>query len=262
MNITDKFSRKLRDVRISVTDRCNFRCSYCMPKDIYDSNYKFFKKTEILSFEEIIRLTKILADLGVKKVRLTGGEQLLRKNIHVLISHIKNIKGIADISMTTNGVLLSEKKAFLLKESGLNRLTVSLDSLDKGRFREISGSNYVPDDVLIGIENAKKAGFHNIKINMVVKKNVNNQDIIPMLENFYGSDCIVRFIEFMDVGNVNFWNKNEVISLENILSVISKKYNIKSLKKNYTSEVAKRWSFSGGEFGVISSISNPFCGDC
>ena len=149
MNITDKFSRKLRDVRISVTDRCNFRCSYCMPKDIYDSNYKFFKKTEILSFEEIIRLTKILADLGVKKVRLTGGEPLLRKNIHVLISHIKNIKGIADISMTTNGVLLSEKKAFLLKESGLNRLTVSLDSLDKGRFREISGSNYVPDDVLI-----------------------------------------------------------------------------------------------------------------
>jgi cyclic pyranopterin phosphate synthase len=262
MNITDKFSRKLRDVRISVTDRCNFRCTYCMPKDIYDSNYKFFKKTEILSFEEIIRLTKILADLGVKKVRLTGGEPLLRKNIHVLISHIKNIKGIVDISMTTNGVLLSEKKAFLLKESGLNRLTVSLDSLDIGRFREISGSNYVPDDVLTGIENAKKAGFHNIKINMVVKKNVNNQDIIPMLENFYGSDCIVRFIEFMDVGNVNFWNKNEVISLENILSVISKKYNIKSLEKNYTSEVAKRWSFSGGEFGVISSISNPFCGDC
>ena len=262
MNITDKFSRKLRDVRISVTDRCNFRCTYCMPKDIYDSNYKFFKKTEILSFEEIIRLTKILANLGVKKVRLTGGEPLLRKNIHVLISHIKNIKGIVDISMTTNGVLLSEKKAFLLKESGLNRLTVSLDSLDKDRFREISGSNYVPDDVLTGIKNAKKAGFHNIKINMVVKKNVNNQDIIPMLENFYGSDCIVRFIEFMDVGNVNFWNKNEVISLENILSVISKKYNIKSLEKNYTSEVAKRWSFSGGEFGVISSISNPFCGDC
>ena len=262
MNITDKFSRKLRDVRISVTDRCNFRCTYCMPKDIYDSNYKFFKKTEILSFEEIIRLTKILANLGVKKVRLTGGEPLLRKNIHVLISHIKNIKGIADISMTTNGVLLSEKKAFLLKESGLNRLTVSLDSLDKDRFREISGSNYVPNDVLTGIENAKKAGFHNIKINMVVKKNVNNQDIIPRLENFYGSDCIVRFIEFMDVGNVNFWNKNEVISLENILSVISKKYNIKSLEKNYNSEVAKRWSFSGGEFGVISSISNPFCGDC
>jgi cyclic pyranopterin phosphate synthase len=164
--------------------------------------------------------------------------------------------------MTTNGVLLSEKKAFLLKESGLNRLTVSLDSLDKDRFREISGSNYAPDDVLTGIENAKKAGFHNIKINMVVKKNANNQDIIPMLENFYGSDCIVRFIEFMDVGNVNFWNKNEVISLENILSMISKKYNIKSLEKNYNSEVAKRWSFSGGEFGVISSISNPFCGDC
>jgi len=138
MNITDKFSRKLRDLRISVTDRCNFRCTYCMPKEIYNSDYKFFKKKEILSFEEIIRLTKILAYLGVKKVRLTGGEPLLRNNIHLLISHLKKIEGIADISMTTNGVLLSEEKSYLLKESGLNRLTVSLDSLDRETFQRIS----------------------------------------------------------------------------------------------------------------------------
>ena len=262
MNIADKFSRKLRDVRISVTDRCNFRCTYCMPKEVYDVNYKFFKKTEILSFEEIIRLVKILASLGVKKVRLTGGEPLLRKNIHVLVKHIKEIKGITDISMTTNGVLLSEKKALLLKESGLNRLTISLDSIDPLRFQEISGTNYHPNDVLSGIHNAKKVGFENIKINMVVKKDINHEDILPMLDKFSDTGCIVRFIEFMDVGNVNFWEKKDVISLKEILSIISNKYHVKSLEKNYSSEVAKRWSYSGGEFGIISSISNPFCGDC
>jgi cyclic pyranopterin phosphate synthase len=157
MNITDKFSRKLRDVRISVTDRCNFRCAYCMPKEVFDSNYKFFKKKEILSFEEIIRLTKILASLGVRKVRLTGGEPLLRNNIHALIENIKNIDGIADISMTTNGVLLTEKKALILKNSGLDRITISLDSLSIERFGSISGSKYVPKDVLSGVDNAKKS---------------------------------------------------------------------------------------------------------
>ena len=184
MIITDKFSRKLRDIRISVTDRCNFRCSYCMPKEIYDSNYKFFKKSEILSFEEIIRVTKILASFGMKKVRLTGGEPLLRKNIHLLVSELKKIKEIQDISMTTNGVLLSEKRAELLKDSGLNRITFSLDSLNDKRFQVISGSKYSSKDVLEGIENAKKAGFKNIKVNMVVKKNINDNDIIPMLEYF------------------------------------------------------------------------------
>ena len=262
MNITDKFSRKLRDVRISVTDRCNFRCAYCMPKEIYNSEYQFFKKNEILSFEEIIRLSKIFSSLGTKKIRLTGGEPLLRKNIHVLIKYLKEIKNISDISMTTNGVLLSEKKAMLLKESGLNRLTVSLDTLNSENFSEISGSKYSPENVLDGINNAINAGFENIKINMVVKKNVNHKDIIPLLEKFSGTGCIVRFIEFMDVGNVNLWSKNDVFSLQDILDTISKKYHIMPLEKNYSSEVAKRWSYNGGEFGVISSISNPFCGDC
>ena len=262
MIITDKFSRKLRDIRISVTDRCNFRCSYCMPKEIYDSNYKFFKKSEILSFEEIIRVTKILASFGVKKVRLTGGEPLLRKNIHLLVSELKKIKEIQDISMTTNGVLLSEKRVELLKDSGLNRITFSLDSLNDKRFQEISGSKYSSKDVLEGIENAKKAGFENIKINMVVKKNINDNDIIPMLEYFEGSGCIVRFIEFMDVGNVNLWDKRDVLILDDIIDIISKRYSIKSLQGNYKSEVAKRWSYTGGEFGIISSISKPFCGEC
>ena len=262
MNITDKFSRKLRDVRISVTDRCNFRCAYCMPKEIYNSEYQFFKKNEILSFEEIIRLSKIFSSLGTKKIRLTGGEPLLRKNIHILVKHLKEIENISDISMTTNGVLLSEKKANLLKESGLNRLTVSLDTLNPENFSEISGSKYSPENVLEGINNAINAGFDNIKINMVVKKNVNHKDIIPLLEKFNGTGCIVRFIEFMDVGNVNLWSKNDVFSLQDILDTISKKYHIMPLEKNYSSEVAKRWSYNGGEFGVISSISNPFCGDC
>ena len=233
-----------------------------MPKEIYDTNYKFFRKTEILSFEEIIRLTKILASLGVKKVRITGGEPLLRNNVHLLIAHIKEINNITDVSMTTNGVLLSEKKANLLKDSGLNRLTVSLDTLNPEKFRKVSGSKYLPSDVLAGVNNAKKVGFENIKINMVVKKDTNHDDIIPMLDNFSGTGCIVRFIEFMDVGNVNSWKQNDVTSLEDILNIISKKYRIKSLEKNYNSEVAKRWSYNGGEFGVISSISNPFCSDC
>ena len=262
MNITDKFSRKLRDVRISVTDRCNFRCAYCMPKEIYNSEYQFFKKNEILSFEEIIRLSKIFSSLGTKKIRLTGGEPLLRKNIHILVKYLKEIENISDISMTTNGVLLSEKKASLLKESGLDRLTVSLDTLNPENFSEISGSKYSPENVLEGINNAINAGFENIKINMVVKKNVNHKDIIPLLEKFSGTGCIVRFIEFMDVGNVNLWSKNDVFSLQDILDTISKKYHIRPLEKNYSSEVAKRWSYNGGEFGVISSISNPFCGDC
>ena len=262
MNITDKFSRKLRDLRISVTDRCNFRCSYCMPKEIYTSDYKFFKKTEILSFEEIIRLTKVLASLGVKKVRLTGGEPLLRNNIHVLVENLKNIQGISDISMTTNGVLLSKEKSILLKKSGLDRLTVSLDSLSNERFTKIRGSKYFTSDVITGIENAQTSGFENIKVNMVVKKNINHFDILPMLDNFKNTGCIVRFIEFMDVGNTNLWDKKDVFSLEDILRTISEKYHIKALQKNYSSEVAKRWSYDGGEFGVISSISNPFCGDC
>ena len=233
-----------------------------MPKEIYNSNYNFFKKSEILSFEEIIRITKILASFGVKKVRLTGGEPLLRNNIHLLIDELTKINGVKDISMTTNGVLLSKKRAKLLREAGLNRLTVSLDSLDPEKFHKISGSKYLPEDVLKGIENAKYSGFDNIKINTVVKKNINERDILPMLDYFKDSGCIVRFIEFMDVGNVNLWNKNDVLTLNDITSIISEKYAIAPLESNYKSEVAKRWSYEGGEFGIISSISKPFCGNC
>lgn len=233
-----------------------------MPKEIYNSNYNFFKKSEILSFEEIIRITKILASFGVKKVRLTGGEPLLRNNIHLLVEELKKIDEIKDISMTTNGVLLSKKKAKLLKEAGLNRLTVSLDSLDPEKFHKISGSKYSPQDVLKGVENAKDSGFENIKINTVVKKNINEKDILSMLDHFKDTGCIVRFIEFMDVGNVNLWEKSDVLTLNDIINIISEKYSVSPLERNYKSEVAKRWSYEGGEFGIISSISKPFCGDC
>ena len=233
-----------------------------MPKEIYNSNYNFFKKSEILSFEEIIRITKILASFGVKKVRLTGGEPLLRNNIHLLVEELKKIDEIKDISMTTNGVLLSKKKAKLLKEAGLNRLTVSLDSLDPEKFHKISGSKYSPQDVLKGVENAKDSGFENIKINTVVKKNINETDILSMLDHFKDTGCIVRFIEFMDVGNVNLWEKSDVLTLNDIINIISEKYSVSPLDRNYKSEVAKRWSYEGGEFGIISSISKPFCGDC
>jgi len=233
-----------------------------MPKEIYNSNYNFFKKSEILSFEEIIRITKILASFGVKKVRLTGGEPLLRNNIHLLVEELKKIDEIKDISMTTNGVLLSKKKAKLLKEAGLNRLTVSLDSLDPEKFHKISGSKYSPQDVLKGVENAKDSGFENIKINTVVKKNINETDILSMLDHFKDTGCIVRFIEFMDVGNVNLWEKSDVLTLNDIINIISEKYSVSPLERNYKSEVAKRWSYEGGEFGIISSISKPFCGDC
>ena len=233
-----------------------------MPKEIYNSNYNFFKKSEILSFEEIIRITKILASFGVKKVRLTGGEPLLRNNIHLLVEELKKIDEIKDISMTTNGVLLSKKKAKLLNEAGLNRLTVSLDSLDPEKFHKISGSKYSPQDVLKGVENAKDSGFENIKINTVVKKNINETDILSMLDHFKDTGCIVRFIEFMDVGNVNLWEKSDVLTLNDIINIISEKYSVSPLERNYKSEVAKRWSYEGGEFGIISSISKPFCGDC
>ncbi len=233
-----------------------------MPKEIYNSNYNFFKKSEILNFEEIIRITKILASFGVKKVRLTGGEPLLRNNIHLLVEELKKIDEIKDISMTTNGVLLSKKKAKLLKEAGLNRLTVSLDSLDPEKFHKISGSKYSPQDVLKGVENAKDSGFENIKINTVVKKNINETDILSMLDHFKDTGCIVRFIEFMDVGNVNLWEKSDVLTLNDIINIISEKYSVSPLERNYKSEVAKRWSYEGGEFGIISSISKPFCGDC
>lgn len=262
--ITDTLSRPIRDLRISVTDRCNFRCTYCMPKEVFNSSYEFLRRDDLLSFEEITRLSKVFATMGVKKIRLTGGEPLLRKNIHVLIEQLANIKGIEDISLTTNGVLLTEKIAQQLKDSGLQRITVSLDALDDETFKAISDVSFNVDKVLEAIEIADSVGLSPVKVNMVVKKGVNEHAILPMAKHFYKSGKILRFIEFMDVGSTNQWKMDDVFSAKEIVETIDRELPIESADANYQGEVAKRWRYKdgGGEVGIISSVTQPFCQSC
>ena len=259
----DELNRKLTDLRISVTDRCNFRCRYCMPEELYGEAYEFLKKDQVLSFEEIVRLTKIFIKLGVNKVRLTGGEPLVRKNIETLISSISSLDESVDLAMTTNGYLLN-KFANILFSSGLKRLTISLDSLDNDIFQKMSGKKFKVDDVLIGISSAKKAGFKNIKINSVIKKGINDEGIIDLVDYCKREGHILRFIEYMDVGTLNSWNRGSVLDSKKIIDIISKKYPIHPVSKNYSSEVADRYKFDDGEgeLGFISSVSNPFCMSC
>ena len=261
--MNDKFGRELKDLRISVTDRCNFRCRYCMPEELYGEAFEFLKKDKILSFEEIVRLSKIFISLGVNKIRITGGEPLVRKNVVDLINSIHSINKNVDIAMTTNGYLL-KKFAHELYESGLKRLTVSLDTLDDKIFKEMSGKNFKVSNVLEGIDEAVKVGFKNIKINSVIKKGVNESSIIDLVDYSRSKNHILRFIEYMDVGTLNSWDKKNVFSSKNIKEIISKKYNIKSIEKNYPSETSERYSFldKKGEIGFISSITNPFCDNC
>ncbi len=261
--MNDKFGRELKDLRISVTDRCNFRCRYCMPEELYGEAFEFLKKDKILSFEEIVRLSKIFISLGVNKIRITGGEPLVRKNVVDLINSIHSINKNVDIAMTTNGYLL-KKYAHELYESGLKRLTVSLDTLDDKIFKEMSGKNFKVSNVLEGIDEAVKVGFKNIKINSVIKKGVNESSIIDLVDYSRSKNHILRFIEYMDVGTLNSWDKKNVFSSKNIKEIISKKYNIKSIEKNYPSETSERYSFldKKGEIGFISSITNPFCDNC
>ena len=261
--MNDKFGRELKDLRISVTDRCNFRCRYCMPEELYGEAFEFLKKDKILSFEEIVRLSKIFISLGVNKIRITGGEPLVRKNVVDLINSIHSINKNVDIAMTTNGYLL-KKFAHELYESGLKRLTVSLDTLDDKIFKEMSGKNFKVSNVLEGIDEAVKVGFKDIKINSVIKKGVNESSIIDLVDYSRSKNHILRFIEYMDVGTLNSWDKKNVFSSKNIKEIISKKYNIKSIEKNYPSETSERYSFldKKGEIGFISSITNPFCDNC
>lgn len=262
MTITDTFERPLRDLRISITDRCNFRCSYCMPKEIFGHGYRFLPRDELLTFEEITRLVKIFASLGVQKIRLTGGEPLLRKEVEKLVVMLRGIPDI-EIAMTTNGALLPLKAA-ALRKSGLDRLTVSLDSLDDTTFRAMNDVNYPVEKVLAGVDAAVAAGFGPLKFNMVVKRGINDHDILPMARYFHGSGHILRFIEFMDVGNANNWRLNDVISAKEILATINAELPIEPVNPNYCGEVAKRWQYKdgGGEIGVIASVTQPFCGDC
>ncbi|MEC7881243.1 MAG: GTP 3',8-cyclase MoaA [Chloroflexota bacterium] len=259
----DRLNRKLTDLRISVTDRCNFRCRYCMPEELYGEAYEFLKRDQVLSFEEIVRLTKIFIKLGVNKVRLTGGEPLVRKNIEKLISSISSLDNNIDLAMTTNGYLLG-KFANILFDSGLRRLTVSLDSLDNDIFQKMSGKKFDIKDVLTGISRAKGAGFEKIKINTVIKKGVNDKGITDLVDYCKQEGHILRFIEYMDVGTLNSWNRKSVVDSKKIINIISEKYSIHPIKKNYSSEVADRYQFDdgGGELGFISSVSNPFCMSC
>jgi cyclic pyranopterin phosphate synthase len=261
--IVDKFGRPIRDLRISVIDKCNFRCPYCMPAEIFGADYNFLSKDDLLSDDEIVRLANLFAQLGVTKFRLTGGEPLLRPNLPPLIERLAQIPGIDDLALTTNAYFLA-KHAQSLKDAGLHRLTISLDSLDNEVFQVLNGRRATVDRVLEGLAAAKAAGFKNIKINCVVKKGVNDHTLVDLAQYFKGTDHIVRFIEYMDVGNLNGWKLDDVVTAEQILALIDAEMPLEPVPPNYTGEVANRYRYldGEGEIGVIASVTKPFCGDC
>ena len=259
----DTLGRPLRDLRISVTDRCNFRCPYCMPKEVFGRKYKFLPQSELLSFEEITRLAGIFSTLGVRKLRLTGGEPTIRRGLPKLVRMLSAVDGIEDLAMTTNASRLATM-APKLREAGLGRVTVSLDSLDDARFREMSGAEFSVDLVLEGIEAARRAGLVPIKINVVVKRGVNEEDTLEIARRFRGPDYIVRFIEYMDVGTTNGWRTDEVVPAAEIIETIGRELPLEAINPNYRGEVARRWRYADGEgeIGFIASVTEPFCGDC
>jgi GTP 3',8-cyclase len=260
--ILDKLGRPIRDLRISVTDRCNFRCSYCMPKEVFGDDYVFLPKNELLSFEEIERFGKLFASLGVKKLRLTGGEPLMRRDLPKLVKKLIDIEGIEDIGLTTNGVLLRQN-AQALYDAGLRRLNMSLDALDPDIFGKLNGRGIKPDFILSNIEHAQKIGFE-IKVNMVVQKDVNEGEILPMATYFKERGIVLRFIEFMDVGNDNGWSFKKVVTKKEIYEMLSKVYEMKPVGEHYFGEVAKRYRYldNGAEVGFITSVSESFCSSC
>lgn len=262
--VADQFHRPLKDLRISVTDRCNFRCAYCMPKDVFGKSYSFLSSNQLLKYEDIERLVRIFSKLGVRKIRLTGGEPLLRKDLEDLIRKIASVAGIVDIALTTNASLLSPERAVSLSEAGVHRLNISLDALTPETYEKINQVPVSLEHILEGIENALKVSYQTIKINMVVQKGVNECDILPMCERFRGTGAILRFIEFMDVGNHNRWNLDKVFTAREMVDVIHPVYPIEPIKANYRGEVSKRWKYldGQGEVGIISSITKPFCGEC
>src|SRR5437870_4088906 len=260
--LADTRGRTLRDLRISVTDRCNFRCVYCMPKDVFGRDYPFLRQTDLLTFEEITRLARIFKAHGVQKIRLTGGEPLLRKHLERLVEMLKDV-GDIDLTLTTNGALLGHK-ARELKIAGLSRVTVSLDALDDGIFRAMNDVDFPVAKVLEGIDAAADAGLAPIKINMVVKRGVNEREILPMARRFKSSGHILRFIEYMDVGHTNGWRMDDVVPSAEVLRIIGAELPLEPIDPNYTGEVAERWRYAdaSGEIGVISSVTQAFCRDC
>ena len=261
--IRDHLGRPLKDLRISVMDRCNFRCIYCMPEEKFHSGFNFLKSSERLSFDEILRVTKLFTDLGVSKIRITGGEPLLRVNLTELIGDLSTLKKIEDIALTTNGVLL-KKYSEELKACGLNRITVSLDSIDPKQFRKMSGGRGNLETVLEGIDAALSVGFKKLKINAVIKRGTNDDQVIEMIDYFKDQSVIIRFIEYMDVGNLNQWKLNETVGSDEIIKKLSEKWQLDPLDKNYEGETAQRYQIDGSEteIGLISSVTKPFCGSC
>lgn len=261
--IADLFGRPLRDLRISVTDRCNFRCPYCMPAEIFGEAYEFLPKDEILTFEEISRLASLFVNAGVNKLRITGGEPLLRVDLAKLIGQLSAIPGADDITLTTNGYLLPQQ-ATQLAEAGLDRITVSLDSLDDEVFKRMNGRGFGTRRVLDGIGKASEAGLNPIKINAVVQKGVNDHTLVDLARHFKGTGHIVRFIEYMDVGNRNGWKLDEVVSAAEIVAMIDAELPLEAAEPNYVGEVANRWRYrdGSGEIGVIASVTQPFCANC
>ena len=261
--ILDKFRRPLRDLRVSVTDRCNFRCPYCMPAEIYGERYKFLPRNDLLTFEEITRIVNITVGLGVKKVRITGGEPLVRQDVEKLVSMISRINGVEDLAMTTNAYLLSGM-AQTLKDAGLHRITVSMDSVDDDVFQRMNGRGFGTAKVMNGIDSAKRAGFNPIKINAVVQKGINDHTLVDLAKWCRDNGHIPRFIEYMDVGTLNEWKLDEVLPANEIVRIIGEELPVEQLDPAYVGEVARRYRYldDKGEFGVISSVTQPFCGDC
>ena len=262
MSVRDTLARPLRDLRLSVTDRCNFRCTYCMPKEVFGRGYDFLPKEAVLTFEECARLARVFVSLGVEKVRLTGGEPLLRRNLDRLVAQLAALDGLRDLTLTTNGSRLAEQ-APALRAAGLRRLTVSVDSLDDATFRAMNDVDFPVHRVLRGIDAVLAAGFAPVKINMVVKRGVNDHEVAAMAERFGGRDFILRFIEYMDVGNSNGWRLDDVVPAAEIIARLGEAVPLEPLPPNYAGEVARRFRQpDGGEIGVISSVTQPFCGDC
>jgi len=261
--LADTLGRGLRDLRISVTDRCNFRCRYCMPREVFDAGYSFLPHGEILTFEEIVRLARVFASLGTQKIRLTGGEPLLRKDLARLVAMLRETLPAVDLTLTTNGSAL-RAHAQPLRDAGLDRVTVSLDSLDDATFRAMNDVDFPVAKVLAGIDAAAAAGLDPVKVNMVVKRGTNEASIVPMARHFKGSGHIVRFIEYMDVGATNGWRMDDVVSAAEIVRAIDAELPLESVDANYSGEVAERWRYrdGSGEIGVIASVTQAFCSDC
>jgi cyclic pyranopterin phosphate synthase len=260
--LTDTLNRPLRDLRISVTDRCNFRCVYCMPKEIFGSDYQFLERSQILTFEEIARLARIFVGNGIRKIRLTGGEPLVRRDLHQLVAMLAPISDL-DLTLTTNGSLLA-RQAQALKEAGLKRVSVSLDSLDDEVFKAMNDVNFPVQKVLEGMDAAAGVGLLPIKVNMVVKRGLNESSILPMARFFREKGYILRFIEYMDVGHTNGWRMDDVVPAVEIIKMINAEMPLEPLAPNYPGEVAERWRYKdgSGEIGVVASVTQAFCRTC